>query len=108
MTSASFAKMLTKTADTKRSVYSNGKWGKAETYLSEVKCTPKHPIAPEISARDTLETPVELFEVFTETADIQEGHILVYGGTDYPISSVADYLFQNETFLRLVIEELKA
>lgn len=108
MTSASFLKMLTQTADTKKHIYSDGKYGTPATYLTNVKCSPISSISAEIGQRATLETPHEVFETFTEAADIEEGHILVYDGTDYPIRSVADHLFQNETFLRLVIEELKA
>lgn len=108
MISASFTKMLTQTADTKRPSYTDGKYGQAETYLTDVRCTPIHPVSVELGSRDALETPHELYEVFTEAADIKEGHTLVYGDIDYPIRSVGDYTFQSETFLRLVIEELKA
>ena len=75
--SATYEKLLDRTADTKRSTLSGGKFGAPATYLTGVKCTRPTPLDPEIRQRLTLDTPHELLEVFTEAADIQEGHTLV-------------------------------
>jgi hypothetical protein len=108
MTTATFTRQLSQTVSTKKAPFANGKFGVPAEYLTGILATVKTSLSSDISNRETLETPYELFELFTVEADIQEGHILVYDGVDYPIRTVADWVYRDEVFLRLVIEELKA
>lgn len=106
--SATHDKMLDQTASTKKSTRVAGKSGAPATYLTGVKCSRPFPVDPEIRRRLALESAHEVWSVFTENADIREGHFFVYAGTDYPIRSVANWPFADETHLALVLEELKA
>jgi len=109
MPSASFAKLITVTASTKRSPnVSGGKRGAPATWLTLVMCTPLDPVDAELRQRMALETPHELKHTFTDAdLDITEGDFLVVNGVEYPIKAVEDWEWRGSKYLHLVIEEIK-
>ena len=109
MTSPSFQRMATVTASTKRAAaISAGKRGTPTTKLSSIKCLPLDPVDPELKQRLALDTPHELLQTFVEgNLDIVEGDILTVSGEDYPVRSVADWVWGGDVYRQLVIELLK-
>jgi len=107
---ASFTQLATETASTKRAAaIVNGKRGVATAKIASLSCTPLDPVDPELRQRLALDTPHELLQTFvTGAPDIVEGDILVYGGTDYPIRSCADWKWKGTIFVRLVVEDMKS
>lgn len=106
--SASFQKLATVTASTKRATLSGGKRGTPTQHLTNLKVFPLDPVDPELRQRLELDTPHELLQTFVEGApDIVEGDVLTAGSEDYPIRSVADWTFGSDTYLRLILENLK-
>lgn len=99
--------MLSQTASTTRRQKTGNKFAQGAN-LPRVACSVPYPADPEIRNRPVLDTPYELFEVFTEVADIREGDHLVYDGTDYPIHSCGNWPVSNGRFLHLIIVELKS
>jgi|GEM_PF-2377943 len=112
--SASFSRLATVTASTKRATMVAGKKGAPMTYIASLKCTPLDPVSAEIQQRMQLKTPHEVLQSFVDgPLDIVEGDVLVVGTKEYPIKSVAEWTFDPSTdsgqgkFLHLVVEDLK-
>lgn len=106
--SASFQKMASVTASTKRATLSAGKRSSPSTHLNNLKIFPLDPVDPELRQRLALDTPHELLQTFVEgNPDIVEGDVLSVAGEDYPIRSVADWKFGTDTYRALVLENLK-
>ena len=94
-------------ASTKRAPdISGGKRGAATVYLAAIKITPLSPLSGEIQNRADLDTPFELYETATASTDIRSDDILIVGGIEYPIQSVAKY-FDREDVLVLTVQRLK-
>jgi hypothetical protein len=102
-------RFLTETASTKRPpAISSGKRGTPATKISSLKCTPLDPVDPELRQRLAINTPHELLQTFVNGGlDILEGDFLVYGATDYPIRSCAEWKWRGVVFQRLILEDLK-
>lgn len=107
MSSASFTRLTTVTASTKRAVMVSGKRGTPATNIASLKCTPLDPVNSEIAQRLGLDTPHELLQTYTEAADIVEGDFLVVGAKEYPIKAVADWQWGDVVYRHLVLEDLK-
>lgn len=112
MTSASFTKMATVTASTKRPPnVSGGKRGAPVTNIASLSVTPLDPISAELKERLGLESPMELLQTFADgSLDIKEGDILTVSGTDYPIRAIGDWTnwsFGSGETYHLILEELK-
>ena len=107
---AAITRFLTVTASTKRApVMASGKRGAPTTQVASLKCTPLDPVDPELAQRLALDTPMESLQTFVTAAvgSIVEGDILTVAGVDYPIRACSEWSWRNETFLHLVIEDLK-
>ena len=111
MGSAGFTRMATVSASTKRPpAVSGGKRGSPVTQVASLSCLPLDPVDPELRERLGLETAHELLQTFVQGGlDIQEGDVLVVGGTEYPIRAVADWRWPPDEadYLQLILEELK-
>jgi hypothetical protein len=106
--SASFQKLASLTASTKRATMSSGKRAAPTQHLTGLKVHPLDPVDPELRQRLALDTPHELLQTFVEgNPDIVEGDVLTVAGEDYPIRSVADWTFGADVYRHLVIENLK-
>lgn len=108
---ASFAKLATVTASTKRggTVVDGLEQAEVEV-IASLKCWPLDSVTPEVAQgfeelgwREILQTAVE------GGLDIQEGDILVVSGTDYPIRAVADWYWRPDDtdYQTLFLENLK-
>lgn len=108
MSSPSFARFATTSANTKRSPAAvGGKIGAPEPKLIGLSIMPLMPVDAEVAAGLPLNSPRESKQTFVEGAlDIIEGDWLVVGGVEYVIRSVAEWP-GDEAFLHLVVEEIK-
>lgn len=110
MASASFTKLATVTASTKRSPATggDGKRGLPATNIASLSCTPLDPVSAEVQQRLRLDTPHELLESYMDAdLDVLEGDILVVGSREYPIRAVAEWSWRGSEYLHVVVEELK-
>lgn len=107
---SSFSRMATETASTKRPpAVSGNKRGAATTNIKTLACTPLDPVQPDLKQRMGLNSPHELLQTFvTGDPDIVEGDVLVYGGKDYPIKAVGDWVWRSTTYVHLIVEDIKA
>lgn len=112
MSSASFTRMATVYASTKRPpAISSGKRGVPVTHLTVVKCLPLATVNAELAERAGIRTPYEAKSTVVDGAlDIGEGDVLVIEGVEYAIRAVEEYPWLNTStaFRRLVVEEVKA
>lgn len=115
MSSASFTRLATVTAATKRlPPLSGGKRGEPTVWITSLRCTPLDP-AEDQRARDlafrlrqVLDGPFEMMQTFVDAAlDIVEGDVLVVDGIDYPVRGVDRWTWRGSTYLRLLIEQSK-
>ena len=111
MASASFTKLATVTASTKRNPdVSGGKVGAAATNLSSLVCTPMYPVSDETAHRLGLDNPFEFKECFVQGGlDIVKGDYLVISSEEYPIRFVEAWSWppDDEDRLRLVVEDIE-
>ncbi|MBN1815327.1 MAG: hypothetical protein JXA14_26080 [Anaerolineae bacterium] len=112
MTSASFARMATVTASTKRPpAFSNGKRGNPTAHLAGVACLPLDPLSPdEIRAITPAGRTQELLQTFCQGGlDIKEGDFLVVGSKEYPIKFVGEWTWPPDSadYLCIVVEDVK-
>lgn len=115
MTSASFSKVATVTASTKRPpTISSGKAGEPVTNISSLSCTRPADAADAKELRETyqLGTLVNLQQVFVQgNLDVITGDTLVIASGDwagtYPIRIVQKIGFGTDIRKRLIIEGLK-
>jgi hypothetical protein len=108
MSSASFARLATVTASTKRAALSSGKRGTPTTKIASLNCLPLDPVSAELRQRLQLDTPHEVLQTFVDAdLDIIEGDTLTVGGVDYPIRAVEEWSYSGAEYLRLVLENLK-
>jgi len=108
---SSFARLATVSASTKRSGgISGGLEAAYAVQIASLKCLPLDPVAPELaqefeglSFRELLQTSVE------GGLDIKEGDLLVVGGNEYPIKSVANWTWPPDAkdYLTLVLLDRK-
>jgi hypothetical protein len=110
MTSASFTKLATVSASTKRNpAPSSGKVGALATNLSSLSCTPLYPVSDETANRFGLENPFEYKETFVQGGlDIKKGDYLVIGSEQYPIRFMESWAWPPDGVarLRLVVEDI--
>lgn len=109
MSSASFARMATVTASTKRNPGVIGKQqGEPVTYIASLACTPLDPVDPEVRQTLGLGTPHLVLETFCDgSLDIREGDTLVVDGVDYPVRAAEVWAWGDSQYLHLIIEKLK-
>lgn len=109
--SASFQKLATVTAGTKRSPpIVSGKRGVPTTNLSGLKVLPLDPIDPDLRIRLELDTPHEVLQTQIEFGpDIQKGDILTVGSDEYTIRAVGDWTWRpaGTDILTLILEALE-
>jgi len=111
-TSASFKRMASVSASTKRRpAASGGRVGSPTTNLSSLTCTPLDPVDAEL--RETipgLAAASELLQCMVRNGlDIKEGDILVVGSSEYAIRAVEDLYWRADAAdsMLLVLEEHK-
>jgi hypothetical protein len=110
MTSRSFKRMAVERCDIKRSpVTAGGRIGTPVAYLSDLPCTPIDPVDAEVRQRPLFQAINEIVQTFISTDEtITEGMLLVNRGVTYTIRAVEDWThFRNETYLRLIMEQVK-
>lgn len=111
MTSASFSRVATVTASTKRPpVISGGKAGAPTTNLTNIKTTRLVLADDAKELRETyqLGTLTNIFQCFTQgDLDILTGDVLIIGSTEYPIRLVQAWPFGDDVRKRLILEGLK-
>lgn len=111
MSSASFTRLATVTASTKRPPgVVGGKRGAATTHVSSLACTPLDPIDPEVRQRLMLESPNAILETFMQAdVDIQYGDTLVVAGVEYPVKLVEDWHWPPDgtTYRHVYVEQIK-
>lgn len=115
MTTASFSKLLTQTASTKRppAVSVSGLRGAAVTNLASLSCTPLTPVSGELAVRAGVKSPTETKQTMCDGGlDIREGDFLVVSGVDYAIRAVEEWPHHfgggSSTYLVLYVEQEKA
>ena len=111
MASASFTKLATVTASTRRGGSVVGGIEQTEaTIIASLVCWPLDSVDPnvaqgfeELSFHEILQTAVQ------GGLDIKEGDILVVGSTRYPIRAVADWYWRPDdaNYLTLFLEDAK-
>jgi len=106
---SSFEHMAVLTVSTLRSpLVSGGKRAAPVTHLTGVACTPLDPVDADVSLRMGLNSPRELLQTFVNNdVDIVEGDRLVYGGKEYPVYAVADWVWRDTTYRNLFLEDIK-
>jgi|FLYN01.1.fsa_nt_gi hypothetical protein len=111
MSSASFRRLATVTASTKRPPAINattGLRGAPTVQIASLMCLPLDPVDPAIQQRLGLHTPHEVLStVVDDGLDIVEGDILVVSGKEYPIKAVGDWAWRSTTYRVLYVENLK-
>jgi hypothetical protein len=107
MTSASFTKMATVTASTKRNPAPvSGKTGAAAAKLTGLKILPLMPVSKEIEERYQLKSPRLSYVTYTQGApDIINGDVLTVSAVDYKVIGAPPWPTDN-SFLELVIEKV--
>lgn len=104
---SSFDALLTETAGTRRAAISGGKRGEPTAHLAGLACTPLDPVDPETRHRLAIETPHQLLQTFVGgDPDVKQDDVLVVGGVDYPIKSVASWQWGADVFVHLIVEKL--
>lgn len=110
MTSASFLKIATEQATTKRPPdISSGKRGApAANITAPFYCTPLDPVTSDMVTTEVIEAPEELLQTFCDgSLDIVEGDVLVIGSDEYPIKFVDDWDWMGEFMRRLFVGQRK-
>lgn len=105
-----FARIASQDAATKRATLSGaGVRSGYSVFLTGLKCLPLMPVDAETRNRPELQTFHEVKETYLESGlDIDEGDMLVIDGVDYPVRAVEDWPWRGgETYLRLIVEQLK-
>jgi hypothetical protein len=107
MTSASFARMATVTASTKRNpAQVAGKTGAASAYLAGLKILPLMPVSKEIEERYQLKSPRLSYVTYIQGApDIVNGDVLRVATVDYKVIGAPPWPTDN-SFLELVVEKV--
>ena len=101
-------RMLSQTGATKRDVLASGEFTPTVN-LAKIKISEFYPLDADTQLREKLQSPHELIQVFVEPLDVQEGDLLTFGGTDYPVRSSADWSHAGSVYMkRLILEDLKA
>ncbi len=100
--------MATHSANIKKDpAASGGKIGKAEFAMVNIPCLPLDPVDPELRQSLGIDSPHRLLQTFIEGKyDIRNGYLLVEGGKEYPIRSVAPWDWRGTQVLALVIEDI--
>lgn len=116
MSSASFRRLATVTAATKRppALDGDGQRGEPTPQLASLTCTPLDP-AEDQRARDlafrlrqVLDSPIMLLQTFVDASlDIIEGDVLVVLGAEYPVRGVDNWSWRGSRYLRLLLEVAK-
>ena len=107
--SASFDKLATTTASTKRSSVSGAgvRTGFA-TNLSSLSCTPLAPASADIVKALDLETPYTVMQTFVDDGlDIIAGDLFVVGSDEYEVRAVEKWPWSpsGSTRLRVILQE---
>ncbi len=109
--SASFARMATVTASTKRGgARVGGVSGDYAASIASLKCLPLAPVTPEVAQGIEGLSFREISQTFVEGGlDIAEGDKLVVGATEYPIRAVEDWTWPPDSadILTLFLEDKK-
>jgi len=107
MSSASFARMASITASTKRNpAIASGKVAVPAAYLSGLSILPLMPVSGEISERYELKSPRLNSVTYIQGApDITQSDVLVIGSVDYKVVGVEPWP-TDRNFLELVVEKV--
>jgi hypothetical protein len=108
--SASFSKLATTTASTKRAAYSSGKFTAPVTSIASLSCTPLVPVQQRTVATAGLETPVDMFETYVQGGlDIVAGDILLVGSIEYNVVWVGQWYWRPAATntLQLVVQRMR-
>lgn len=101
------------TASTKRNVdLGSGRTGAATENLASLAVTPLWPVSADTVRSEGLNSPREYKECYhvpsgAALPDVIEGDVLVHGGSEYPIYSVAEWTDSGVPCLRIVVQEVK-
>ena len=106
---ASFARLATTTASTKRSGgIVNGLEVGYTTNIASLKCLPLDPVDPELVQGEWGLAFYEVLQTTVEgSLDIVEGDVLVVATVEYPIRAVGDWDWHGVVFRRLILEKKK-
>ena len=109
MTSASFSKLATVTASTKRpAAISGGKAGEPTTNIASLKCTPLIAASRELIQMSNLQTTGLLYVTKAQSnLDIKTEDILVIDTVEYPIRAVTNIPFAGDMRKRMIVESPK-
>jgi len=109
--SASFEKLATVTASTKRSSVSGaGQRGARSENISSLSCTPLVPVDATLRASLQLDTPHELLQTFVDGGlDILPGDQFIVGSDTYEVRSVAEWYWRPGAADRLhvIVQETR-
>lgn len=104
-------KQATLTASTLRASMAGGKRGAPTSNLSGLSCTPLQPVQPEVVLRLRLDTPNTVLSTYVVGHhDIRGGDLLVVGGAQYTVRSVAPWPSPGAglpNFTELVLEDTR-
>ena len=100
------AQRLNQLATTKRRDKTGAMFADAQN-LKKVKCSYLYPLGSDVKLRMGLDTPHQIFEIFTQLVDIKAGDVFVFAGVDYPVRAAEQWPNPNGRFLRLIVEGLK-
>ena len=106
---ASFDRMATVTASTKRSagIASGLEAGYVEN-IASLKCFPLDPLDPNMSSGVKGLGWHETLQTFTEgDLDIVEGDLLVVATVEYPIRAVAEWTWKDTEYKHLFVQDIK-
>ncbi len=108
--SASFTRMATVTASTKRlATIASGKRAAAATNITSLSCTPLDPVDEELRVRFSTKASQEVLQCFVQGGlDIVPGDTLVVSSDEYSIRAVGDWYWRpdDDDYVRLVLEEV--
>ncbi len=105
---ASFDRMTTTTASTKRNpAPASGKVGAPVTKISSLKIFPLMPASKEIVEKYRLSSPRDAYVTYTAGApDVLEGDTLTVAGVDYRIKGVSPWP-GSQAYIELVVEKVQ-
>jgi hypothetical protein len=114
MTTATFSKIASVVASTKRAPDVNvttGKAGAPVIFIDYLECFPPVSVSSPMEWRETLQlkTLVNLLETYVQgDLDIIAGDVLTINGKDYPVRFVNTLPWgRKDTRLQLILEDLK-
>lgn len=108
--SASFDRLATVTASTKRAAYASNKWSAPATSIASLACTPLMPVSERTVLSAGLEAPHDMLECYVAGGlDIVAGDILVVSSIEYEIRWLGRWYWRPDAAdtLQLVVQKVK-